>query len=412
MSSFSAHQQDGAAVASGVTLPVGTAEPSVTPSATALDPSGMSLGVGLFRECRPKQWIKNLLVLTAPLASGTIDQRSTLAHVAVSFVAFCLAASAVYYANDALDVEADRAHPTKRFRPIAAGVIPMRLAWVCVVVLSAASLIVAVADNGATLAVIAVYLAMHLSYSAWLKHVLVLDLALVAGGFLLRAMVGGVSANIPLSQWFLLTTGFGSLFMVAGKRYSELVLMGEGVSATRKALAGYSLSYLRFVWQSMARSDHPHLRAVGLRPGHRGPCRALARDLDRAVGLRLPALRDVRGRRTGRGAGGRRPRRPGDHGDRRRVADPVLRGSLHQWALNRSGPRRAAWRRPRCRRRGAHASPDGDGRPRAWPRCCARAPASRSPRRSPGRGRAGSSRAASAARTAIRRRTAAAGCSI
>lgn len=253
MSSFSAHQQDGAAAAApGVTLPPGTAEPAATSSLAALDPAGMSLGVGLFRECRPKQWIKNLLVLTAPLASGTIDQRSTLAHVAVSFAAFCLAASAVYYANDALDVEADRAHPTKRFRPIAAGVIPMRLAWVCVAVLSAAALIVALADNGATLAVIAVYLAMHLSYSAWLKHVLVLDLALVAGGFLLRAMIGGVSANIPLSQWFLLTTGFGSLFMVAGKRYSELVLMGEGVSATRKALAGYSLSYLRFIWQTMA----------------------------------------------------------------------------------------------------------------------------------------------------------------
>ena len=173
--------------------------------------SGTSLAAGLFRESRPKQWIKNLLVLTAPLASGTIDQRATLGPVAVAFVAFCLAASAVYFANDLLDVEADRQHPTKRNRPIAAGIIPIRLAWVCVVVLSAAALGVALIDNSGTLAVIAVYLAMHLSYSAWLKHVLVLDLALVAGGFLLRAMVGGVAANIPLSQWFLLTTGFASL---------------------------------------------------------------------------------------------------------------------------------------------------------------------------------------------------------
>jgi decaprenyl-phosphate phosphoribosyltransferase len=88
--------------------------------------------------------------------------------------------------------------------------------------------------------VVAVYLAMHLSYSAWFKHVLVLDLALVAAGFLLRAMIGGVAADIPLSQWFLLTTGFGSLFMVAGKRYSELVLMGEDAATTRRSLAGYS----------------------------------------------------------------------------------------------------------------------------------------------------------------------------
>jgi decaprenyl-phosphate phosphoribosyltransferase len=93
---------------------------------------------------------------------------------------------------------------------------------------------------------------MHLSYSAWFKHVLVLDLALVAGGFLLRAMVGGVSADIPLSQWFLLTTGFGSLFMVAGKRYSEMVLMGEEAATTRKSLVGYTPSYLRFIWQTMA----------------------------------------------------------------------------------------------------------------------------------------------------------------
>ena len=215
-------------------------------------PVRMSLAAGLLKESRPKQWIKNLLVLTAPLASGTIDQRATLVRVGIAFVAFCLAASAVYYANDALDVEADRAHPTKRFRPIAAGVIPIRLAWVCVVVLSAAALGVSLLDNTATLAVIAVYLVMHMAYSAWLKHVLVLDLALVAAGFLLRAMIGGVAANISLSQWFLLTTGFGALFMVAGKRYSEIVLMGEGETSTRKSLAGYTPSYLRFIWQTMA----------------------------------------------------------------------------------------------------------------------------------------------------------------
>jgi decaprenyl-phosphate phosphoribosyltransferase len=214
-------------------------------------PRRSTLVGGLVKEARPKQWIKNVLVLTAPLASGTITHSQTLGPVAIAFFAFCLAASAVYYANDALDVEADRAHPTKCNRPIAAGIIPIRLAWICVVVLAAAALSVAMLDNGATLAVIAVYLVMHLSYSAWFKHVLVLDLALVAAGFLLRAMIGGVAAGIPLSQWFLLTTGFASLFMVAGKRYSELMLMGEDAAATRRSLAGYSLSYLRFVWQTM-----------------------------------------------------------------------------------------------------------------------------------------------------------------
>ncbi|HEY3867089.1 MAG TPA: decaprenyl-phosphate phosphoribosyltransferase [Actinocrinis sp.] len=207
---------------------------------------------GLIREARPKQWVKNVLVLTAPLAAGKIDDSHTLAASGVAFAAFCLAASAVYYANDALDVEADRAHPKKRYRPIAAGIIPIPLAWVCVVVLAACAVGVAFAANAATAVVVGVYLAMHLSYSAWLKHVLVLDLAMVAAGFLLRAMVGGVAADIPLSQWFLLTTGFGSLFMVAGKRYSEMVLMGDAAGTTRKSLAEYSQSYLRFVWQMAA----------------------------------------------------------------------------------------------------------------------------------------------------------------
>jgi decaprenyl-phosphate phosphoribosyltransferase len=220
--------------------------------AAAAGAARVSLAVGLFRESRPKQWIKNLLVLTAPLASGTIDQRATLGPIAIAFLAFCLAASAVYFANDALDVEADRAHPTKRYRPIAAGIVPIRLAWIFVVILGAASLGLAVFDNSGTVAVVAVYLAMHLSYSAWFKHVLVLDLALVAGGFLLRAMAGGVAADIALSQWFLLTTGFASLFMVSGKRYSELLLMGDGAATTRKSLVGYTPSYLRFIWQTMA----------------------------------------------------------------------------------------------------------------------------------------------------------------
>ena len=248
MSSFAAQHQEGAAEADVAVLP---GRPEAANQDAAAPPWHGSLAAGLIREARPKQWIKNVLVLTAPLAAGTITQSQTLGAVAIAFAAFCLAASAVYYANDALDVEADRAHPTKRNRPIAAGIIPIRLAWICVVVLGGAALAVAYLDNPATLAVITVYLAMHLAYSAWFKHILVLDLALVASGFLLRAMIGGVAAGIELSQWFLLTTGFASLFMVAGKRYSEQVLMGDAAVVTRRSLAGYTSSYLRFIWQTM-----------------------------------------------------------------------------------------------------------------------------------------------------------------
>lgn len=246
MSSFTVHsqqQEESAAPAAP--------EPASIPTSTSTSTS-TSLAAGLLRQARPKQWIKNVLVLAAPLASGTITHAAVLAHAGIAFVAFCLAASAVYFANDALDVEADRKHPTKRYRPIAAGIIPIGLAWRCVALLAVLALGVAAADNAATVTVLALYLATHLSYSAWFKHVLVLDLALVAGGFLLRAVGGAVAADIALSQWFLLTTGFGSLFMVAGKRYSELILMGENAASTRRSLAGYSASYLRFIWQSMA----------------------------------------------------------------------------------------------------------------------------------------------------------------
>jgi decaprenyl-phosphate phosphoribosyltransferase len=239
--------QESAAVVSAAAVAQSPAPP---PAAGPVTRSALLRGMA--REARPKQWVKNILVLTAPLAAGKIDESQTLTAVGIALIAFCLAASAIYYANDALDIEADRLHPKKRYRPIAAGIIPIRLAWIVVVVLAAASIGVALTANPATAAVITVYLAMHLGYSAWFKHVLVLDLALVAAGFLLRAMIGGIAAGIPLSQWFLLTTGFGSLFMVAGKRYSEMVLMGEDAGATRKSLASYSASYLRFVWQTAA----------------------------------------------------------------------------------------------------------------------------------------------------------------
>jgi decaprenyl-phosphate phosphoribosyltransferase len=231
------------------------AKPVPVASAVPADKSSTSLGAllrAMVREARPKQWVKNFLVLTAPLAAGRINEARVLGASAIAFAAFCLAAAAVYYANDSLDVEADRMHPKKRYRPIAAGLIPIPLAWTMVVVLSIAAIGIAFAANVGTAVVIAVYLAMHLSYSAWFKHILVLDLALVAGGFLLRAMIGGVAAGIPLSQWFLLTTGFGSLFVVAGKRYSEMILMGDAAATTRKSLALYTESYLRFVWQMAA----------------------------------------------------------------------------------------------------------------------------------------------------------------
>ena len=232
-----------------------TPKPPASPSPADFPPDlrkRPSLPVALVLAGRPRQWVKNVLVLAAPLAAAKLNDAHVLKTSAVAFVAFCLAASCIYYINDIMDVDSDRAHPKKRFRPIAAGWVPIPVAWVAGVACGIAGLGVAALANWTTVLVIAVYITLHVVYSLWLKHVPVLDLAMVASGFLLRAIVGGVAADLEVSQWFLLTTGFGSLFMVAGKRYSEMVLMGEGAAASRKSLSEYSQSYLRFVWQAAA----------------------------------------------------------------------------------------------------------------------------------------------------------------
>ena len=211
-----------------------------------------SLTWGLVRAVRPRQWVKNVLVLAAPLAAGEIFNPDVLGPTALAFLLFCLASAGVYLVNDAIDVEEDRRHPRKRFRPIAAGIVPRPLAFGLAVVLFG----LAVA-GGALLArpelaaLLATYVVLQLGYCVGLKEQPVIDLAVVASGFLLRGIAGGVAAGLLLSQWFLLVAAFGSLFMVAGKRYSELVLVGDAAQ-TRKTLEEYSASYLRFVWSLSA----------------------------------------------------------------------------------------------------------------------------------------------------------------
>jgi decaprenyl-phosphate phosphoribosyltransferase len=208
----------------------------------------MSSVSGLVKAMRPRQWLKNVLVLAAPLASADLVQVTVLEKVGLAFVAFCMAASAVYLINDSVDVAEDRAHPVKRHRPIAAGLVPVKLAVATSAVLFVGSLAVAWLASMQLLIVIAVYIAVQLGYCFGLKHQPVIDICIVASGFLIRAIAGGAASNIPLSQWFLLAAGFGSLFMVAGKRYAEFELASRTGAKIRKSLERYSASYLRFVW--------------------------------------------------------------------------------------------------------------------------------------------------------------------
>lgn len=209
--------------------------------------------LGLVRTARPRQWVKNVLVLAAPAAAGRLGSWQTGARLALVFVLFTAAASAVYLLNDARDAEADRAHPAKCRRPVASGQVPVALATGAGILLGLGSAVAAALLCGPlTAALLVAYLVMQVAYCVRLKHVLVVDLAVVATGFLMRAMVGGVALGIPLSRWFLITTGFGALFMVAAKRYSEAVQMEGAEGATRALLTQYTTGYLRFVWQLAA----------------------------------------------------------------------------------------------------------------------------------------------------------------
>ncbi|MDT5033786.1 MAG: decaprenyl-phosphate phosphoribosyltransferase [Actinoplanes sp.] len=211
-----------------------------------------NLATGIVKALRPRQWVKNLLVLAAPLFAfgGDIkyDYREVLIKVGIAFVAFSLAASSIYLIIDARDVESEREHPTKRFRPIAAGVVPQQLAYALAVVLAAISLTVSWFVTPNLAVVIAVYICIQLAYCFGLKHQAVLDICIVSSAYLIRAIAGGAAADIPLSQWFLLAMAFGSLFMVAGKRYAELQLSERTGAKIRKSLESYTSTYLRFVW--------------------------------------------------------------------------------------------------------------------------------------------------------------------
>lgn len=217
---------------------------------TAVDdpPTSTSTLRGLVRTARPKQWTKNVLVFAAPGAAGVLDSGRELGLTLLAFVAFCLAASGTYLWNDLLDVEADRAHPIKRRRPIAAGIVSPVLAGVTGVLLLVASVgVAALTGRWQTVAILVVYIALTLAYSIWLKHIAVVDLVTIASGFVLRAAAGAVAVDVPMSSWFVLSITFGSLFIVTGKRYAELNQLGDGAQVSRATLGTYSLGYLRIV---------------------------------------------------------------------------------------------------------------------------------------------------------------------
>ena len=212
------------------------------------EPSQPPRGIDAYiRLARPKQWVKNVLVIAAPGAAGMLGDPKALFQTAVAFVCFCLAASGTYYINDALDVDAERAHPLKRTRPVAAGIVSVRAAITGGVVLIVSSIALSFAARPELALVVGGYAALTLAYSIWLKNEAVIDLACVAAGFVLRTIAGGVAVGVSISPWFLIVAGSASLFMVTGKRDAELVELGDLAGDHRRSLTLYSRSFLGYV---------------------------------------------------------------------------------------------------------------------------------------------------------------------
>lgn len=199
---------------------------------------------GLLREARPLQWAKNILVFAAPGALGVLFETGPLVKTLTVFVAFCLVSSGTYFWNDIKDVEQDRLHPVKKNRPIAAGVVSLQLARIVGSSLLVLGPCVAAVIRPQAGAVLLLYAVLTFSYSSSLKHVPLLDLTVVASGFVLRATAGAVASSISMSSWFILCITFGSFFIVTGKRFAELKGLGVEAMLTRPSLSSYTEAFL------------------------------------------------------------------------------------------------------------------------------------------------------------------------
>lgn len=194
----------------------------------------------LLRLMRPYQWVKNAFVFTGLLFGHAWDEPSLVTQVVITFAAFCLVSSAVYVGNDIVDVEQDRRHPKKSKRPLASGQVSIVSATVLVVMLGLSGLALAYAAAPAVLVILSGYAVMNIAYSLRLKHVVILDVFIIAAGFMLRILAGTLGVGIPPSQWLLLCGLMVTLFLGFTKRRAEIIALSDDGTSHRKVLEHYS----------------------------------------------------------------------------------------------------------------------------------------------------------------------------
>jgi 4-hydroxybenzoate polyprenyltransferase len=197
--------------------------------------------LALVRSLRPTQWLKNGFVLAPIVFSGRVGEADSWISCLMAGVAFCAAASATYLINDVLDRKADRNHPSKRHRPIAAGEVSVAAALVTAVLLIGAAVSIALWIDGWFPAVLLGYLALTGLYSAVLKEAVFVDVLVVAAGFVLRVVGGAVAIDVPISRWLLLCAYLLALYLALGKRRAELALLGEEAGSHRVVLGHYTM---------------------------------------------------------------------------------------------------------------------------------------------------------------------------
>jgi decaprenyl-phosphate phosphoribosyltransferase len=199
----------------------------------------------LIMTVRPKQWAKNLLVFTAPVAAGKIFQGNTLLKTFLAFLAFCFISSVGYIVNDLRDLDRDRRNPKKSRRPLASGRITTLQSMYVLALCALLGVFASSALSFSFQMVLLLYLISTLSYSFGLKHQPVVELMVVALGFVLRAIGGGAATGTPISRWFLVVTSFGSLVIVVAKRLAEAESLAD--VDVRPVIREYPLPFLRFV---------------------------------------------------------------------------------------------------------------------------------------------------------------------
>ena len=198
-----------------------------------------STAASLFVSLRPDQWTKNLIVFAALIFAVKLLDPAATAKASAAFLIFCGLSGAVYLINDVADREQDRLHPIKKMRPIASGDLSPSTALIAAVVLSAIALAAAVALRPAFGVAAAAYLALFVVYTRWLKHIVVLDVMTIAIGFVLRAVAGGLVISVHISNWLLVCTMLGALFLGLAKRRHEMTLLAGGAGGHRRILEEY-----------------------------------------------------------------------------------------------------------------------------------------------------------------------------